>query len=44
MYGLHDESGGRNSILLVFGLAEYIGMRTAALLLRWEYTRFTGAS
>src|SRR5579864_5155206 len=43
-YGLHDGSGGRNSTRFAFGLAEYIGMRTAALRLRREYARFTGAS
>src|SRR5712692_6303541 len=29
-YGLQDGSGGRNSSRLAFGLAEYMGMRTAA--------------
>ena len=40
MYGLQLGSGGRNSTRFAFGLAEYIGMRTAAERLRlgpgWE--------
>src|ERR1017187_221624 len=43
-YGLQEGSGGRNSTRLALGLAEYIGMRQAALRLRREYARFTGAS
>src|SRR5437016_8652422 len=43
-YGLHDGSGERNSIRFAFGLGEDIGMRMAALRLRDEYARFTGAS
>src|SRR5690349_5941045 len=43
-YGLHDESGQRNSTRLVLGFSLYIGMRIAAERLRLEYTRFTGAS
>src|SRR5512140_3258689 len=43
-YGLHDGSGERNSRRLAFGLGEYMGMRMAALRLRDEYARFTGAS
>src|SRR5713226_1552467 len=43
-YGLADGSGGRYSTRFVRGLAEYMGMRTAALRLRCEYTKFTGAS
>src|SRR5216684_6637747 len=43
-YGLADGSGGRNSTRFALGLAEYIGMRQAALRLRREYARFTGAS
>src|SRR5690348_6403410 len=43
-YGLHDGSGGRNSTRFALGLAEYIGMRTAAERFRREYARFTGAS
>src|SRR6266576_2133629 len=43
-YGLHDGSGERNSIRFAFGEGEYIGMRIAALRLREEYARFTGAS
>src|SRR6185437_11889808 len=43
-YGLHEGSGGRNSMRFDFGLAEYIGMRTAAERLRREYAKFTGAS
>src|ERR671914_208735 len=38
-YGLHDGSGGRNSTRLALGLAEYIGMRTAADRFRREYAR-----
>src|SRR5258706_824333 len=44
MYGLQLGSGGRNSMRLAFGEAEYIGMRHAAERLRREYARFTGAS
>jgi hypothetical protein len=43
-YGFADGSGGRNSTRSGPGLAEYIGMRTAAERLRREYARFTGAS
>ena len=43
-YGLAEGSGGRNSTRLAFGLAEYMGMRTAADRFRREYARFTGAS
>src|SRR2546423_5797624 len=43
-YGLHELSGQRNSMRLVFGFSLYIGMRIAAERLRLEYTRFTGAS
>src|SRR5438132_27836 len=43
-YGLHEESGQRNSIRLVLEFSLYMGMRIAAERLRLEYTRFTGAS
>src|SRR5205085_9612165 len=33
-YGFADGSGGRNSTHLAFGLAEYIGIRTAAAVSR----------
>ena len=44
IYGFDDGSGGRNSTRFALGLAEYMGMRTAADRLRREYARFTGAS
>ena len=43
-YGLAAGSGDRNSTRFVFGLVEYIGMRTHAERLRFEYTRLIGAS
>src|SRR4051794_30381182 len=43
-YGLHEESGQRNSMRLVLGFSLYMGMRIAAERLRDEKTRFTGAS
>src|SRR4051812_803010 len=43
-YGLHEGSGDRNSRAFALGLGEYIGIRMAALRLREEYARFTGAS
>src|SRR5229473_8606679 len=43
-YGFAAGSGGRNSTRFALGFAEYIGMRHAALRLRREYARFTGAS
>ena len=43
-YPLQDGSGVRNSIRFVLGDAEYMGIRMAALRLRLEYARFTGAS
>src|SRR3972149_1430568 len=43
-YGLQDASGNLTSTLLAFGLAEYIGILTDALLFLLEYARFTGAS
>src|ERR1700722_4557071 len=44
MYGLQLGSGGRNSMRLASGDAEYIGILHAAERLRREYARFTGAS
>src|ERR1700687_2849847 len=43
-YGLAAGSGERNSMRFVFGLVEYIGMRTHAERLRLEETRLIGAS
>ena len=43
-YGLAAASGDRNSMRFVFGFVEYIGMRTHAERLRFEYTRLIGAS
>ena len=43
-YGLQEGSGGLNSTRLLLGLVEYIGILTAALRFRFEYTKFTGAS
>ncbi len=43
-YPLQEGSGVLNSMRLAFGDAEYIGIRTAALRLRLEYARLTGAS
>src|SRR6202040_4174719 len=43
-YGLAAGSGERNSTRFVFGLVEYMGMRTHAERLRFEYTRLIGAS
>ena len=43
-YPLQDGSGVRNSIRFVLGDAEYMGIRMAALRLRLEYAKFTGAS
>ena len=41
---MQDGSGKRTSMRFAFGLGEYMGMRTAALRLRLEYARLTGAS
>src|SRR2546429_7523824 len=43
-YGLAAGSGERNSTRLVLGSVEYIGIRTHAERLRFEYTRLIGAS
>src|SRR5688500_12970596 len=43
-YGLLDGSGTRNSTRLALALLPVTGMRVQADRLRWEYTRFTGAS
>ncbi len=43
-YGLAEGSGVRNSRRLAAGFAPVKGILTQALRLRWECTRFTGAS
>ncbi len=43
-YPLQEGSGVLNSIRLALGDAEYIGILIAALRLRLEYARLTGAS